>query len=165
MVVIDPAAFARRQVRAQLAPLGCVVLELSGSEPEPVVRRQLQRARVVLAEPAPWGRDAGRWLAALKAMNPAATLVVCTALTTRAAVVAYRRAGAADVVAKPWDPARLQAAVRFALAARGPAGRLDPRASRGAATSPGGESPGRACQGAGPVQGETGGTGEPCGQA
>lgn len=133
VVVIDPAAFARRQIRAQLAPLGCVVLELAGSEPAHLVRQQLLRARVLLVEPTPRGNEAAGWLAQLKAVNPAAALVVCTALTTRAAVVAYRRAGAADVVAKPWNPARLEAAVMAALNTGGGT-RTPPGATGGPAT-------------------------------
>lgn len=120
MVVLDPAAYTRRQVRAQLAPLGCTVVELAGTEDGAHVARQVARARVLVVEPAPYGSRAEAWLRELRAANPQAVLVVCTALTTRAAVVAYRRAGAADVVAKPWEPGRLQAAVAAALATAGP---------------------------------------------
>ena len=52
VVVIDPAAYARRQVRDQLAPLGCAVVELTGEEDPEALSEALARARVVVVEPA-----------------------------------------------------------------------------------------------------------------
>ncbi|WPD19977.1 response regulator [Thermaerobacter composti] len=136
VVVIDPAAYARRQVRDQLAPLGCAVVELTGEEDPEALSEALARARVVVVEPAPHGSRAGAWLRRLRAIHPGAALVVCSALTTRAAVLTYRGAGAVDVVAKPWRPERLQAAVAAALARAGATGRPTPTSGGGSGPGP-----------------------------
>ena len=137
VAVIDPSAFARGQIRALLVPWGCEVVELAGDEPLPWLAERLARARVLVVEPASHGAGAAAWLARLKAACPAAALVVCTALTTRAAVVAYRRAGAADVIAKPWSADRLGAAIGEALGRR--AGGLAAGRAGSAAAAGGGD--------------------------
>ena len=111
MLVIDPAAYARRRVRESLAPLACRVEELTGEEPEELQMQAAGRADVLIVDPARRGRQAEAWLRRLADANPQAVLVVCTALTTRADVIVYRRAGAVEVVAKPFRPWRLRQAV------------------------------------------------------
>lgn len=114
MLVIDPAAYARRAVREALAPLACRVEELTGEEPEEEQHRAAGRADVLIVDPARQGRRAESWLRRLAGASPRALLVVCTAVTTRADVIAYRRAGATAVIAKPFRPSRLREAVRGA---------------------------------------------------
>lgn len=114
MVIIDPVAYARRTARLALAPLRCQVQELNGQEPGPWRRRVLAEADVLVAEPAAHGAEALRWLRQLRAHNPGAALIVCTAWTSREAILGYRRAGACDVIAKPFAPLRLCDAVRLA---------------------------------------------------
>ncbi|PZN13066.1 MAG: response regulator [Bacillota bacterium] len=110
-MVIDPAAYARRTVREALAPLPYWVEELTGEEPEDLLRQAAGRADVLIVDPVRRGSHAEAWLRRLASANPRAVLVVCTALTTRTDVIAYRRAGAVEVVAKPFRPRRLQRAV------------------------------------------------------
>lgn len=111
MVVADPLPQARRHVAQLAARAGLRVREAATPE-ECLVAAAGEGVVLVVCEPllaAAGAVDLVRWL---RAARPSVPVVVHTADTRAERVAALRRAGAADVIAKPGREERLLEALR-----------------------------------------------------
>jgi two-component system chemotaxis response regulator CheY len=62
------------------------------------------------------GKDGLTAAVELMREHPTAKIVMCTSLTTRDKILAAQRAGVSHYLLKPFDPARAEQILRFALA-------------------------------------------------
>ena len=117
VLVVDDAAFMRKVVSDALASGGHEVVGEAGNGTEAVKRYQELSPELVTLDITMPEKDG---LAALKdilAFDPAARVIMCSALGQEAKVLEAIKGGAKDFVVKPFQPAQLLEAVGKALAA------------------------------------------------
>lgn len=107
----DPLPSARRHVAALAARLGLAVHEAATAE-ECLVAAARPEVVLVVCEPLLAGPRPERLVERLRALRPDVAVVAHTADTRAEQVAALRRAGAADVIAKPGREPRLLDALR-----------------------------------------------------
>ena len=115
VLVVDDAAFMRKMVGDGLAKGGHEVVGEAGNGVEAVARYQELRPEVTTLDITMPEKDG---LAALKdiiALDPAARVVMCSALGQESKVLESIKLGAKDFVVKPFQPDRVLDAVAKAL--------------------------------------------------
>jgi CheY-like chemotaxis protein len=121
VLIVDDEADIRRIARLSLARLGGMEVVEAATGDEALREAHAQRPDAILLDVIMPGRDGPGTLAALRADAATADIpvVFLTARADEAEEAARLRAlGAAGVLAKPFDPARLPAELRAALDAR-----------------------------------------------
>jgi two-component system, chemotaxis family, chemotaxis protein CheY len=116
VLVVDDAAFMRKMVSDALAKGGHEVVGEAANGLEAVARYQELRPEVTTLDITMPEKDG---LAALKeiiALDPAARVVMCSALGQESKVLEAVKSGAKDFVVKPFQPDRVIDAVGKALA-------------------------------------------------
>ena len=116
VLVCDDALFMRAMVGDILQQAGYEVVGEAATGTEAVARYQELRPDLVTMDivmPDMGGVDAVR---AIRAYDPAARVVMCSAMGQQALVVDAIQAGARDFVVKPFQPGRVVEAVERALA-------------------------------------------------
>src|SRR4051795_578360 len=116
VLVVDDAAFMRKMVSDALAKGGHEVVGEAGDGGEAVARYQELRPEVTTLDITMPEKDG---LAALKeiiALDPAARVIMCSALGQESKVLEAVRSGAKEFVVKPFQPDRVIDAVGKALA-------------------------------------------------
>ena len=116
VLVVDDAAFMRKMVSDALAKGGHEVVGEAGNGVEAVERFQELKPDLMTLDITMPEKDG---LAALKeiiAVDPAARVVMCSALGQEAKVLEAIKLGAKDFVVKPFQPDRVIEAVGKALA-------------------------------------------------
>ena len=111
VLVADDAAFMRLRLRTILQGDGHEVVEaVNGSEA--VDKFAAEGPQLVLLDITMPEMDGMAALAAIRQMDPAAKVVMCTALGQQNIILQAVRDGAADFIVKPFEPDRVKAAVR-----------------------------------------------------
>ena len=115
VLVVDDAAFMRKMVSDALTKGGHQVVGEAGNGVEAVAQYQALKPEVTTLDITMPEKDG---LAALKeiiAFDPAARVVMCSALGQESKVLESIKAGAKDFVVKPFQPDRVIEAVGKAL--------------------------------------------------
>jgi two-component system chemotaxis response regulator CheY len=109
-LVVDDAAFMRMRLVKLLKDHGYDVLEAANGK-EAVDRYGAERPAVVLMDITMPEMDGIAALKAIRAQDPEARVIMCSALGQQSMVVEALEAGARDFVVKPYEPARILEAV------------------------------------------------------
>ena len=115
VLVVDDAAFMRKMVSDVLTKGGHEVVGEAGNGVEAVAQYQALKPEVTTLDITMPEKDG---LAALKeiiALDPAARVIMCSALGQESKVLESIKAGAKDFVVKPFQPDRVIEAVGKAL--------------------------------------------------
>jgi len=116
IVIVDDSLAIRAQLRAILEEAGHeIVGEAADGEHAPELVASVRPDLVTLDMVMP-GRDGIATLRHLHLRQPGLRVVVCSASATERRVLEALRLGASDFVTKPFDPAKLLAAIDAALA-------------------------------------------------
>jgi two-component system chemotaxis response regulator CheY len=114
VLVVDDAAFMRMRLVKLLKDRGYEVVE-AGNGKEAVDRYGAERPAVVLMDITMPEMDGIAALKAIRAQDPDAHVIMCSALGQQNMVVEALEAGARDFVVKPYEPDRiLQAVAKWA---------------------------------------------------
>ena len=116
VLVVDDAAFMRKLLGDALVSGGHEVVGEAGNGAEAVVRYQELRPELTTLDITMPEKDGLSALAEIMAIDPAARVVMCSALGQEGKVLEAVKLGAKDFVVKPFQPARVLEAVGKALA-------------------------------------------------
>ena len=116
VLVVDDAAFMRKMVSDALAKGGHDVVGEAGNGVEALARFQELKPDVMTLDITMPEKDGLAALADIVAADPAARVVMCSALGQESKVLEAIKLGAKDFVVKPFQPARVIEAVDKALA-------------------------------------------------
>ena len=116
VLVVDDAAFMRKVVSDALIEGGHEVVGEAGDGFEAVRRYQELRPEVVTLDITMPEKDGLTTLMEIVSIDPAARVVMCSALGQESKVLESIRLGAKDFVVKPFKPDRVVGAVDKALA-------------------------------------------------
>ena len=116
VLVVDDAAFMRKMVSDALAKGGHEVVGEAGNGVEAVARFQELKPDLMTLDITMPEKDGLSALAEIVAADPAARVVMCSALGQESKVLEAVKAGAKDFVVKPFQPDRVIEAVDKALA-------------------------------------------------
>jgi two-component system chemotaxis response regulator CheY len=116
VMVVDDAAFMRVRAAKLLTDLGHVVIQAENGR-EAVDLYASSRPDVVLLDITMPEMDGLAALKAIKQLDPGARVAMVTAMGQQAIVMEAIKAGAKDFVLKPFQPARVVAAIENLLAA------------------------------------------------
>jgi two-component system, chemotaxis family, chemotaxis protein CheY len=116
VLVVDDAAFMRKMVSDALAKGGHEVVGEAGNGVEAVARYQELKPDLMTLDITMPEKDGLTALAEIVAADPAARVVMCSALGQEAKVLEAIKLGAKDFVVKPFQPDRVIQAVGKALA-------------------------------------------------
>jgi two-component system chemotaxis response regulator CheY len=116
VLVVDDAAFMRKMVSDALAKGGHEVVGEAGNGVEAIARFQELKPDLMTLDITMPEKDGLSALAEIVAADPAARVVMCSALGQEAKVLEAIKLGAKDFVVKPFQPDRVIEAVGKALA-------------------------------------------------
>jgi two-component system chemotaxis response regulator CheY len=116
VLVVDDAAFMRKVVSDALTSGGHEVIGEAGNGAEAVQRYQELHPELTTLDITMPEKDGITALAEIMAIDPAARVLMCSALGQETKVIESIKLGARDFVVKPFQPARLLEAVGKALA-------------------------------------------------
>lgn len=114
ILVVDDSAMSRRMLRRMLESAGYTVLEAEDGLAA-LERYALEHPALVLLDMTMRGMHGLEVLAQLRALDPAARVVVATADIQRSTRALVAEGGARGFVAKPFEAERVLEAVRLAL--------------------------------------------------
>ena len=117
VLVVDDAAFMRKVVSDALASGGHEVVGEAGNGAEAVQRYQELSPELVTLDITMPEKDGIAALKEILAADPAARVVMCSALGQEAKVIESIRSGAKDFIVKPFQPERVLSAIEKALTA------------------------------------------------
>jgi two-component system, chemotaxis family, chemotaxis protein CheY len=115
VLVVDDAAFMRKVVSDALASGGHEVVGEAGNGAEAVQRYQELHPELTTLDITMPEKDGLAALAEIMSIDPAARVLMCSALGQESKVIESIKLGAKDFVVKPFQPARLLEAVGKAL--------------------------------------------------
>lgn len=115
VLVVDDAAFMRKVLGDALASGGHEVVGEAGNGMEAVERFQQLRPELTTLDITMPEKDGLAALAEIMAIDPAARVVMCSALGQETKVLESIKLGAKDFVVKPFQPARVLEAIGKAL--------------------------------------------------
>ena len=116
VLVVDDAAFMRKVVSDALASGGHEVVGEAGNGNEAVQRYQELQPELTTLDITMPEKDGLAALAEIISLDPAARVLMCSALGQESKVIESIKLGAKDFVVKPFQPPRLLEAVSKALA-------------------------------------------------
>ena len=116
VLVVDDAAFMRKMVSDALAKGGHEVVGEAGNGQEAVDRFQELKPDLMTLDITMPEKDGLQALKEIIALDPAARVVMCSALGQESKVLESIKIGAKDFVVKPFQPERVIGAVEKALA-------------------------------------------------
>jgi two-component system chemotaxis response regulator CheY len=111
ILVVDDAAFMRRMVSDVLTSGGHEVVGEAADGNEAVERYKELRPDVMTLDITMPEKDGLTALRELIAIDPGATVVMCSALGQESKVLEAVKAGAKDFIAKPFEPQRVLTAI------------------------------------------------------
>jgi two-component system chemotaxis response regulator CheY len=115
VIIADDAAFMRAMLRDIITPMGLdVVAEAADGAEAVALHAQLQPTLTLLDVTMP-GMDGVEAARRIMASDPAATIVMISALGQKDQVLAAVKAGALDFVIKPFEPDRVEETLRQVL--------------------------------------------------
>ena len=116
VLVVDDAAFMRKVVSDALTSGGHEVVGEAGNGNEAVQRYQELSPELVTLDITMPEKDGLQALGEIISIDPAARVLMCSALGQESKVIESIQKGAKDFVVKPFQPAQLLEAVGKALA-------------------------------------------------
>jgi two-component system chemotaxis response regulator CheY len=116
ILVVDDAAFMRKMVSDALAKGGHEVVGEAGNGVEAISQFQALKPDLVTLDITMPEKDGLAALADIRAADPSAKVVMCSALGQESKVLEAIKLGAKDFVVKPFQPDRVIEAVGKALA-------------------------------------------------
>jgi two-component system chemotaxis response regulator CheY len=116
VLVVDDAVFMRKMVGDALAKNGHEVIGEAANGVEAVQRFQELQPEVTTLDITMPEKDGVAALREIISIDPAARVVMCSALGQESKVLEAIRSGAKDFVVKPFQPDRIQQAIEKALA-------------------------------------------------
>ena len=116
VLVVDDAAFMRKMVTDALTKGGHEVVGEAGNGAEAVARFQELKPELTTLDITMPEKDGLTALKEIMALDPAARVVMCSALGQESKVLEAVKSGAKDFVVKPFQPDRVIDAVGKALA-------------------------------------------------
>ena len=116
VLVVDDAAFMRKMVTDALTGGGHEIVGEAGNGVEAVARYQELRPDVMTLDITMPEKDGIAALKEIMAADPAAKVIMCSALGQEAKVIESIRSGAKDFVVKPFQQDRVLAALAKAIA-------------------------------------------------
>jgi two-component system, chemotaxis family, chemotaxis protein CheY len=116
VLVVDDAAFMRKMVGDALAKGGHEVVGEAGTGQEAIDRFQELNPDLMTLDITMPEKDGLEALKEIVALDPAARVVMCSALGQESKVLEAIKSGAKDFVVKPFQPDRVLEAVSKALA-------------------------------------------------
>jgi two-component system, chemotaxis family, chemotaxis protein CheY len=116
VLVVDDAAFMRKVVSDALTSGGHEVVGEAGNGNEAVQRYQELQPELTTLDITMPEKDGLAALAEIISLDPAARVLMCSALGQESKVIESIKLGAKDFVVKPFQPPRLLEAVSKALA-------------------------------------------------
>ena len=116
VLVVDDAIFMRKMVGDALAQHGHEVIGEASNGIEAVQRYQELQPEVTTLDITMPDKDGVTALKEIIGLDPAARVVMCSALGQESKVLEAIRCGAKDFVVKPFQPERIQQAIEKALA-------------------------------------------------
>ena len=116
ILVVDDAVFMRKVVSDALAKGGHEVVGEASNGQEAVERYQELSPDVTTLDITMPEKDGLSALREIVALDPAARVVMCSALGQESKVLESIKAGAKDFIVKPFQPDRVQSAIDKALA-------------------------------------------------
>jgi two-component system chemotaxis response regulator CheY len=116
ILVVDDAAFMRRMVIDVLQSGGHEVVGEGANGNEALTRYQELRPDVMTLDITMPEKDGLTALRELIALDPAAKVVMCSALTQESKVLEAVKAGAKDFIAKPFQAQRVLTAIEKVVA-------------------------------------------------
>lgn len=117
IMVVDDAQYIRLSFARLLAEQGYKVIEAADGV-EAVDRYRAERPDAVLMDLTMPNKDGLAALAEIRAFDPAARVIMVTAVGQQSIIVEAIREGAMDFLVKPSEPERVVRAVRRVLAER-----------------------------------------------
>jgi two-component system, chemotaxis family, chemotaxis protein CheY len=115
VLIVDDAAFMRKVLGDALASGGHEVVGQAANGAEAVTQFQELRPELTTLDITMPEKDGLEALAEIMAIDPAARVVMCSALGQETKVLESIKLGAKDFVVKPFQPARVLEAVGKAL--------------------------------------------------
>lgn len=115
VLVVDDAAFMRKMVGDALTKGGHEVVGEAGNGAEAIVRFQELKPDLTTLDITMPEKDGLTALREILTMEPAAKVVMCSALGQESKVLESIKAGAKDFVVKPFQPSRVLEAVQRVL--------------------------------------------------
>jgi two-component system chemotaxis response regulator CheY len=116
VLVVDDAAFMRKMVSDALSVGGHEIVGEAGNGDEAVARYHELRPDVTTLDITMPEKDGLTALQEIMAADPAAKVVMCSALGQESKVLESIKLGAKDFVVKPFQPDRVLSAIDKALA-------------------------------------------------
>lgn len=116
ILTVDDAMFTRTMLRRILEGEGLQVIE-AGDGQQGVAAYAENKPDLVLMDITMPNMDGIEATAAIRAADPQARVIVCSALGQQSMVIQAMEAGACDYLSKPFQPPQVVEAVRRALAA------------------------------------------------
>ena len=116
VLVVDDAAFMRKMVGDALAKGGHEVVGEAGNGQEAIDRFQELKPDLMTLDITMPEKDGLQALKEIIALDPAARVVMCSALGQESKILESIKIGAKDFVVKPFQPDRVIGAVAKALA-------------------------------------------------
>jgi two-component system chemotaxis response regulator CheY len=116
VLVVDDAAFMRKMVSDALVKGGHEVVGEAGNGVEAISQYQALKPDLVTLDITMPEKDGLAALADIRAADPSAKVVMCSALGQESKVLEAIKLGAKDFVVKPFQPDRVIEAVGKALA-------------------------------------------------
>ena len=116
VLIVDDAAFMRKLLTDALTNGGHEVIGEAGNGNEAVARYQELKPELTTLDITMPEKDGLAALAEIMAIDPAAKIIMCSALGQEGKVLEAVKLGAKDFVVKPFQPPRVLEAVEKALA-------------------------------------------------
>jgi two-component system chemotaxis response regulator CheY len=115
VLVVDDAVFMRKMVSDALTKQGHEVIGEASNGAEAIVRYAELKPDITTLDITMPEKDGVEALRDIMSSDPAARVIMCSALGQESKVLEAIKAGAKDFVVKPFQPDRLGAAVEKAL--------------------------------------------------
>jgi len=115
VLIVDDAAFMRMMIKDILTKNGYEVVGEADNGAKAIEKYQELEPNLVTMDITMPVMDGITAVKEIKKMNPAARIIMCSAMGQQAMVVDAIKAGARDFVVKPFQPDRVVEAVRKAL--------------------------------------------------
>ena len=116
VLVVDDAAFMRKMVSDALTKGGHEVVGEAGNGTEAIARFQELKPEVMTLDITMPEKDGLTALREIIELDPAARVIMCSALGQESKVLEAIKAGAKDFVVKPFQPDRVLSAIEKAVA-------------------------------------------------
>lgn len=115
ILIVDDAAFMRMMIKDNLKKAGYTEFEEAGNGEEAIAKYLECRPSLVLLDITMPIKDGIQALTAIKESDPAAKVVMCSAMGQEGMVVEAIKLGALDFIVKPFKPDRLVQTVKNVL--------------------------------------------------